>query len=60
MNEEIILIVIRALGILGTKGIQSALKGINNAVDKSPNKIDNELFNLVLNAVKTYEPTNPT
>jgi hypothetical protein len=59
MNEEIILIIIRALGVLGTKGIQSLLKTINEAVDKSPNKIDNELFNLVLKAIQDYEPTNP-
>ena len=56
--EDMILIVIRALAILGTKGVHSLLDAANNAVVVSPNKIDNELFKLVLDSVKSYVPKN--
>ena len=56
--EDIILIVIRALAVLGQKGIQSLLDIVNEKVVNSPNQIDNELFKIVLDAVKSYEPKN--
>ena len=56
--EDIILIVIRALAVLGQKGIQSLLDIVNEKVVNSPNQIDNELFKIVLDAIKSYEPKN--
>ena len=52
------LIIIRALAILGEKGIHSLLDKLNNAVIESPTEIDNALFKIVLDAVKSYEPKN--
>ena len=56
--EDMILIVIRALAVLGEKGVHSLLGKANNLVIESPNQIDNELFKIVLNAVKSYEIKN--
>jgi len=56
--EDMILIVIRALAVLGEKGVHSLLDSANNAVVNSPNKIDNELFKLALDSVKSYIPKN--
>jgi hypothetical protein len=56
--EDIILIVIRALAILGEKGVHALLDSVNNTVVASPNQIDNELFKIVLDSVKNYEPKN--
>uniref|UniRef100_A0A6M3KCL1 Uncharacterized protein n=1 Tax=viral metagenome TaxID=1070528 RepID=A0A6M3KCL1_9ZZZZ len=56
--EDMILIVIRALAVLGEKGVHSILSKVNNLVIESPNEIDNELFKIVLNAVKSYEIKN--
>jgi len=56
--EDMILIVIRALAILGTKGIHSILDSAGNAVLNSPNKIDDELFKMVIDSVKSYTPKN--
>ena len=56
--EDMILIVIRALAVLGEKGVHSLLDAVNNAVVASPNQIDNELFKLVLDSVKSYVPKN--
>ena len=56
--EDMILIVIRALAILGEKGVHSLLGSVNNAVLASPNQIDNELFKLVIDSVKSYEIKN--
>ena len=56
--EDMILIVIRALAILGEKGVHSLLDSADNAVLASPNQIDNELFKIALDAVKSYEPKN--
>ena len=56
--EDMILIVIRALAILGEKGIHSLLNSVNNAVVASENKIDNELFKLAVDSVKSYVPKN--
>ena len=53
-----ILIVIRALAVLGEKGVHSLLDTANNAIVASPNAIDNELFTLVINSVKSYEVKN--
>jgi len=56
--EDMILIVIRALAVLGEKGVHSLLNSVNNAVLASPNQIDNELFKLVIDSVKSYEIKN--
>jgi hypothetical protein len=56
--EDLILIVIRALFVLGEKGVHSLLDKVNNAVIASPNKIDDELFKDVLAFIKSYEPKN--
>ena len=56
--EDVILIVIRAMAVLGEKGIHSLLDSVNNAVVKSPNEIDNALFKIVLDSVKSYVPKN--
>lgn len=56
--EDVILIVIRALAILGEKGVHSLLDAVNNAVVSSPNQIDNELLKIVLDSIKNYEPKN--
>jgi len=56
--EDMILIVIRALAVLGQKGVHSLLDSANNAVIASPNKIDNELLKIVLDSVKSYVPKN--
>jgi len=56
--EDVILIIIRAMAVLGDKGIDALLDSVNNAVIKSPNKIDNELFKIVLDSVKSYVPKN--
>ena len=56
--EDMILIVIRALAVLGQKGVHSLLDSVNNAVVASPNKIDNELLKIVLDSVKSYVPKN--
>jgi hypothetical protein len=56
--EDMILLVIRALAIFGENGIHNLLDLANNKVIASTNKIDNELFKLVLDAVKSYVPKN--
>ena len=56
--EDVILIVVRALAVLGNKGIHALLDSVGNAVIDSPNQIDNELFKIALDAVKSYEPKN--
>lgn len=56
--EDMILIVIRALAVLGEKGVHSLLDAVNNAVVVSPNQIDNELFKIVLESVQSYVPKN--
>ena len=56
--EDMILIVIRVLAVLGQKGVHSLLDSVNNAVVASPNKIDNELLKIVLDSVKSYVPKN--
>ena len=56
--EDIILIVVRALAVLGEKGVHSLLDAVNNAVVASPNQIDNELFKLAVDSIKSYVPKN--
>ena len=56
--EDVILLIIRGLFVVGEKGIHSLLDKANNAVIASPNKIDNELFKFVLDSVKSYVPKN--
>ena len=56
--EDMILIVVRALAVLGVKGIHTLLDAVNNAVITSPNKIDDELFRIVIESIKSYVPKN--
>jgi len=56
--EDVILIIVRALAVLGDKGVHALLDSVNNAIIESPNQIDDELFKIVLAAVKSYEPKN--
>lgn len=56
--ENVILIIVRALAALGTKGVHFVLEALHQMVLKSNNKVDDELFNQVLADIKTYEPKN--
>jgi hypothetical protein len=56
--ENIILIVIRALGVLGEKGVHFVLDAIEDFVVGSDNVVDNELFYKVVAYIKTWEPKN--
>ena len=56
--EDILLIIVRAMAILGEKGIHALLGSVNNAVIGSPNQIDNELFKIALDSIKSYVPKN--
>ena len=58
--EKIILIIIKALGVLGEQGTHWVLNKIEAFVTLSTTEIDNEVFYNVLAWVKTYEPKNPT
>lgn len=58
--ENIILIIIRALGVLGEKGVHFVLDAIENFIIASANLVDNELFYKVIAYIKTWEPKNPT
>ena len=60
INEDVVLMIIRALGALGTTGLHWVLGAIEKAAIDSPNKVDDELFVKVINAVKSFEPKNPT
>ena len=56
--EDIILLIIRALAGSG-KGYIIKLLGIaENAVINSPNEVDNELFKMVIDSVKEFQPKN--
>ena len=56
--ENIILIVLKALGALGEKGVHFVLELIETKIVASSTEIDNEVFYVVLDAVKTYVPKN--
>lgn len=58
--ENIILIVIKALGVLGEKGVHWFLELIETKVVASSTEIDNEVFYRVLDYIKSYVPKNPT
>lgn len=57
--ENIIITILKALGILGEKGVHYVLELIETKIVESSTEIDNEVFYLVLDAVKSYEPKNP-
>jgi len=56
--EDIILLVIRALAGSGKSYIVKLLGIAENAVINSPNEIDNELFKMILESVKEFQPKN--
>jgi hypothetical protein len=58
--ENIIIIVLKALGALGEKGVHWFLELIETKVIASSTEIDNEVFFRVLEYVKSYVPKNPT
>jgi len=58
--ENIIIVVINALGALGEKGVHWLLNGIETFVVNSPTLVDNELFYKVVTYVKSWQPKNPT
>ena len=51
INEDVVLMIIRALSALGTTGLHWVLGAIENAAINSPNKIDDELFIKVIDAL---------
>ena len=57
--ENIIIIVLKALGALGEKGVHYVLDLIETKIVTTSTEIDNEVFYKVLAAVKTYVPKNP-
>ncbi|MCJ7790550.1 MAG: hypothetical protein MUP69_10340 [Candidatus Atribacteria bacterium] len=56
--EDLVLIIVRALAIFGENGIHSLLDIVNDKVKASGSKIDDELFKIVLDSVKSYVPKN--
>jgi len=58
--ENIIIIILKALGSLGEKGVHWFLELIETKVVETSTEIDNEVFYRVLEYVKSYEPKNPT
>ena len=58
--ENIILIVLKALGALGETGVHYVLEMVETKIVDSSTEIDNEVFYAVLNGIKSYEPKNPT
>ena len=56
--ENIILIIIRALGVLGETGVHWLLDKIEVAVIASTNLVDNELFYKAVTYIKSWEPKN--
>lgn len=57
--EDIILIIIRALGTLGETGVHWLLDRIEAAVIASTNLVDNELFYKAITYIKSWTPKNP-
>ena len=57
--ENVILVIINALGALGEKGVHWVLNGIEQIVKNSPNLIDNEVFYKVVVYIKSWQPKNP-
>ena len=57
--ENIILIVLKALGSLGETGVHYVLEFIETKIVASSTEIDNEVFYAVLNGIKSYTPKNP-
>ena len=57
--ENIILIVLKALGALGEQGVHYVLELIETKIVASSTEIDNEVFYTVLDGIKSYVPKNP-
>ncbi len=58
--ENIIITIIKALGSLGEQGVHYVLELIETKIVATSSEIDNEIFYRVLNAIKSYEPKNPS
>jgi len=56
--EDLVLLIIRALATSGQEYIHVLLDKVSELVANSPNEIDNELFALLIQAIKTYEVKN--
>ena len=57
--ENIIIIIIKALGVLGQTGVHWLLDKIEDAVIASGTLIDNELFYKAITYIQSWEPKNP-
>ena len=58
--ENIILIIIKALGVLGEKGTHFVLDKIEDFVILSKTLIDNEVFYKVVTYIQSWQPKHPT
>jgi len=56
--EDLILLIVRALASSGKEYMHVLLDKLGEIVAGSPNEIDNELFAMVIDAIKTYEVKN--
>jgi len=56
--EDLILLIIRALAGSGKGYIIQLLGKLEDIVANSPNAIDNELFKMVVESVKEFQPKN--
>jgi len=57
--ENIILIVLKALGSLGETGVHWVLRKIEAFVTLSTTEIDNSIFYKVINYIKSYQFQSP-
>jgi len=57
--ENIILIVLKALGALGEKGVHYVLDRLEAFIVLSTTLIDNEVFYRVIEHIKSWTPKNP-
>ena len=58
--ENVILVIINALGALGEKGVHWVLDGLERIVIASKGLIDNAVFYKVVSYVQSWKPKNPT
>jgi len=58
--ENVILVIINALGALGEKGVHWVLDAIERFVISSKGLIDNAVFYKVVSYVQSWKPKNPT
>jgi len=56
--EDVILLIIRALAGSGKGYIIKLLGKVEDIIINSPNEIDNELFKVVIDSVKEFQPKN--